>query len=59
MEVLKCMMEVHTIGFTFMYITTTSIQVTLNGYQCLGRILDIIGRDPSVSNSNQLHVDIF
>ena len=26
--------------------------------QCPGRFLDIIGRDPSVSKSNRLHVDM-
>ena len=27
--------------------------------QCPGKFLDVIGRDPSVSKSNRLHVDIF
>ena len=29
------------------------------GCQCMGRILGIIDQDPSVSKTNQLHVDIF
>jgi hypothetical protein len=33
--------------------------IALSWAQCAGRFLGIIGRDPSVSKSNQLHVDIF
>ena len=33
--------------------------IALPWAQCAGTFLGIIGRDPSVSESNQLHVDIF
>ena len=36
-----------------------SIHFHMQWVRCPGEILGIIGRDPSVSKSNQLHVDIF
>ena len=37
----------------------TSSPRNLGPKQCPGRLLGILGQDPSVSKSNQLRVDIF
>lgn len=39
------------------YFSTVDLIHHIN--QCPGRFLDIVGRDPTVSNINRLHIDVF